>query len=82
MSEIDYFDDLPEVEKPPATLERLIALAADAKTLEAEVLADTMALSEKQDRLDKILRGYIPDIMTELGLEDFKLTDGSGDRGQ
>ena len=36
-----------------------------------------MALSEKQDRLDKILRGYIPDIMTELGLEDFKLTDGS-----
>lgn len=77
MSEIDYFADEQEAPPPPATLERLIGLAVDAKALEAEVLADTIALAEKQDRLDKILRERIPDIMDELALEDFKMTDGS-----
>ena len=73
---IDYFDDI-EVEAPPATIELLINHAEEARELEREILKDSIALSEKQDKLDKILRGYIPDIMKALRLEDFKLEDGS-----
>ena len=73
---IDFFDE-PQEEAPPATLERLISLATESKTLEEEILADTIALSEKQDKLSKILMERIPDIMDELALEDFKMLDGS-----
>jgi hypothetical protein len=73
---IDYFDD--PVEAPQeATLERLTELAKDAVALEKELEADEAALKEKQGRLDKILMGYIPDIMKELDLEEYKLKDGS-----
>lgn len=76
--QIDYFDDNPQQEAaPPATLERLIALAVESQELEKQIIADTIALSEKQDNLDKILRQRIPDIMEELALEDFKMKDGS-----
>ena len=77
-AQINYFDDEAEKpEPPPQTLERLMTLAADAKALESEINADSVALAEKQDRLDKILKEHIPDIMDGLGLEDFKLKDGS-----
>ncbi len=72
---IDFFDEEPEA--PPATLERLTSLAAQAKELEAELTADTVALANKQEKLDKILREYIPDIFKELALEEYKLSDGS-----
>lgn len=74
---IDYFDDPVEEPKPQPTIERLVGLAAEAKDLEAQLIADNIALAEKQDKLDKILRERIPDIMEELGLEDFKMVDGS-----
>ncbi len=76
--QIDYFADEPTQEAaPPATLERLIALATEAKALESELIADNIALAEKQEKLDKILKERIPDIMEELALEDFKMKDGS-----
>ncbi len=73
---IDYFDTDNE-QAPPATLERLTALAARAKELEAEINADNAELARKQGDLDKILREYIPTIFTELGLEEYKLSDGA-----
>jgi hypothetical protein len=78
VSTIDYFeDDQQDAEKPAPTIERLVGLAAEAKDLEGQLLADQAALAEKQDKLDKILRERIPDIMEELGLEDFKMSDGA-----
>lgn len=79
---IDYFDDLEgsgfeRVDAEPATLERLTTLAARAKELEAEIATDTTALAEKQAALEKITRAQIPTIMEELGMEEFKLADGS-----
>jgi hypothetical protein len=72
---IDYFDTENE-EAPPATLERLTELAARAKALETEINTATVELQKKQDDLDKILRGYIPDIFKELALEEYKLATG------
>lgn len=76
---IDYFEDgdAPQREKPVATLERLTELANEAKRLEAEINAATVALAEKQAEHDRIVRGHIPDVMEELGMEEFKLVDGS-----
>jgi hypothetical protein len=74
---IDYFDDNVEEMALPATLERLTILAADSKRLESEISADAVALAEKQAKQDKILRELIPNVMTELGMSQFKLTDGS-----
>lgn len=76
---IDYFDDLPQPteEQMAPTLERLTKLVAEARELEKEIGIDTVALAEKQGTLDKILQSFIPTIMEQLGLEEFKLTDGS-----
>lgn len=77
--QIDYFDDLPQVpeEVQVATLERLTALAMESKDLEVKITAATVALEELKGKNDKILMGHIPSIMKTLGLEEFKLTDGS-----
>jgi hypothetical protein len=61
----------------PATLERLTALAAKAKSLEAEISKDTVELEEKQSALNKIMRDQIPTIMEELALDELKMSDGS-----
>jgi hypothetical protein len=75
---IDYFDDLPTQEDAaPATLERLTLLAIEAKDLEAQIEADQVALEEKMGKLTVIKRQRIPTIMDELGMESFKLADGS-----
>ena len=76
--QIDYFEDEGDSRVADfPTIERLVGLAAEAKDLEQQLLADQAALAEKQDKLEKILRERIPDIMEELGLEDFKMVDGS-----
>lgn len=75
--QIDYFADEAEAPKPPATLERLTKLAEEAQTLERVINEMTIALADKQDQLDKILRTEIPDIFTELAIEEYKLKDGS-----
>lgn len=76
---IDYFDDLPKVpeEVQAATLERLTALAVESKELEKQIAEATVALEELKAKNDKILMGHIPSIMGTLGLEEFKLSDGS-----
>lgn len=74
---IDYFDDLPPVEAEPATLQLLARLANESKQLEAEINAESVALEEKNARQAKLLRVRIPEIMKTLGMEEFKLTDGS-----
>lgn len=76
---IDFFDDLPKVpeEVQAATLERLTALAMESKELEQQIAVATVALEELKGKQDKILMGHIPTIMKTLGLEEFKLTDGS-----
>lgn len=74
---IDYFDDLPPVEQEQATLEVLTRLAQESIGLTAEINSDTVALAEKQGRLDKLERVRIPEIMETLGMAEFKLTDGS-----
>jgi hypothetical protein len=74
---IDYFDDLPPVEQEQATLEVLTRLAQESIELAAEISSDTVALAEKQERLNKLERVRIPEIMDTLGIAEFKLTDGS-----
>lgn len=74
---IDYFDDLPAPAAEPMTLQLLARLANESKALEAEIQADTTALEEKNAKQAKLLRVRIPAIMKELGMEEFKLTDGS-----
>lgn len=77
-STIDYFEDAQApVADEPATLERLSSLAVEAKALETSIAEMTVALAEEQAKLDKILKGHIPSIMEQLGLEEFKLKDGS-----
>lgn len=74
---IDYFDDVPPKEAEPATLELLTKLAHEQIDLEKQVNDDSVALAEKQERLNRLQRVRIPDIMSELGMEEFKLTDGT-----
>lgn len=77
--QIDYFDDIPDaaLQAEPATLERLTILAANSKDLEREITDATVALAELQSKHDKIMKDQIPGIMAELGLAEFKMTDGS-----
>lgn len=76
---IDYFDDLPQAsgEVQAATLERLTALAVESKELDKRINDATIALEELKSEQDRILMQHIPTIMATLGLEEFKLTDGS-----
>jgi hypothetical protein len=75
---IDYWaEETTQEDTPPATLERLSKLAQEARELETQILHDTSILEEKNGKLDKILRKLIPGIMEELGLAEFKLTDGA-----
>lgn len=76
---IDYFDDIPQAsgEVQAATLERLTALAVESKELGKKITEAEVALEELKAQQDRILMGHIPTIMATLGLEEFKLTDGS-----
>lgn len=74
---IDYFDDLPEKKVEVATLQLLARLANESKELEASIQTKSVDLAEDQSKLDALLRKRIPEIMKELGMEEFKLTDGS-----
>jgi len=76
-TEIDFFEPGTVEPNPESTLERLTALAKDATDLMKEIETDEAATKLKQERLDKILREYIPGIMRDLDLEDYKLKDGS-----
>lgn len=78
MTGADYFDEEETQEdKPVATLERLTKLAGDAKRLEGEIVEAEKVLAEKTDEYNDICRKFIPDIMEELALAEFKMTDGS-----
>ncbi|QJB22102.1 hypothetical protein XccvBFoX7_gp44c [Xanthomonas phage FoX7] len=78
MSDIDYFSDAPsEEEAPPATLERLTALAVEAKELEEDISQKLVALEELGSKLTKIKRDLIPSVMEELAMQSFILADGS-----
>lgn len=74
---IDFFDGLPDAPVEAATLELLSRLAKESSELEAEINRDTGQLEEKNAKLMKLLRVRIPEIMSTLGMEEFKLTDGS-----
>lgn len=71
------FDGEPAAPVEPATLERLSSLAHQMVALEKEIHSDTVALAEKQAEYDKLNQRTIPDIMQELAMADFTLTDGS-----
>jgi len=76
---LDFFGDADgsgAVQAEPATLERVTNLALAALELEAELLVDSVALEEKNARLQKILRYQIPDILKELQLAEFKMESG------
>jgi hypothetical protein len=73
---IDYFDEVP-VAPPKATLERLTNLATEARDLQVQIADDTIALGLKQEKLNKITREFIPNIMDTLAMTEFKLVDGS-----
>jgi len=74
---IDYFDDIQPEVAAPATLERLVSMAKEARALEAEINADNVVLEEKKAKLDRIHGLLIPNIMEELGMSNFTLQDGS-----
>ncbi len=77
MTVIDYFDGVDDAPKPAATLERLTALAKEATELTSSIDEMTVVLADEQDKLTKILRRHIPEIMEELGMSEFKMVDGS-----
>lgn len=77
LSMADVFDGENDPPRPESTLEYLRELAAEMVALQAEVDADTVALAEKNAKLDKIASRLIPDVMDELALESFTLKDGS-----
>jgi hypothetical protein len=75
---LDYFEgENTQEDAPPATLERLTSLAAEARALEDQIRADTVALEELQAKHDKITKRFIPTIMEELALEKFTMSDGA-----
>lgn len=79
MGGIDYFD-VPQAEneeEKAATLENLTKYALEMKSVQSEIDELNVALAEKSARLDKISKSIIPEIMERLGMEEFKLKDGS-----
>jgi TolA-binding protein len=81
---VDYFDDEPQFVADDETevaqtsnLGRLSKLAAQARELEVEIEQLSLQMEEKNEKLTKIRREFIPDLMTELGIDEFKLSDGS-----
>lgn len=75
---IDYFDEeQAKKEVEPATLELLARLAKEQVELEAEIVRDQVAIEEKNAKLFRLQRVRIPEIMDTLGMQEFKLTDGS-----
>lgn len=76
---IDYFaeENNPVEEAPAATLESLVNLASTVIDLDKQIVEAQIALGELEDKRKKIARTQIPDIMDELGMQSFKLADGS-----
>jgi len=75
---IDYFDVPNETpEQTEATLESLVKYANEMKSLEKEIADIERELAERNGRLNKISGVIIPDVMDRLGMEEFKLSDGS-----
>lgn len=75
---IDYFDVPNEgYEQAEATLESLVKYANEMKSLEKEIADIERELAERNGRLNKISGVIIPDVMDRLGMEEFKLSDGS-----
>jgi hypothetical protein len=75
---IDYFDvpNVP-VEGAEATLESLAKFAQEMKDVEKEIADLEAKLGERKGRHDKISGAIIPEMMEKLGMEEFKLKDGS-----
>lgn len=76
--DINYFEDIDAgIEVSENSIERLTALAKESTNLAKEVSDMEVELAEKQERLKSINRVSIPNMMDELGMKDFTLTDGS-----
>ena len=74
---IDYFDEpLEPVVSEPATLERLMTLAENARELALEIEKAEVALAELQGKHQKITQRQLPELMEALGMEKFKLKTG------
>lgn len=74
---IDYFEGQDDVVPAGATLERLRELADDATILEADIAEKQLELQKKVEEHKKLTQRTIPDIMGELQIKSFTLTDGS-----
>lgn len=61
----------------PVTLARISKLAEEARDLEQEMERIGIELAEMQDKHNSIMRNILPDMMLELGMKDFTLTDGA-----
>lgn len=74
---IDYFEDLgQEIAVSENTIERLTGLANAATELREKIDQMAFDLAEEQEKLVKIVRVQIPNIMAELNMKEFKMTDG------
>lgn len=73
MTEHDYEPTAPSAD----SLKRLAKLAADAKLATDRVALLEVRLKEETAALKAITEREIPDIMEEIGLTDFRLTDGT-----
>lgn len=74
--EIDYFAD-EEITPPEATLEKMLSLAEESKTLAAEIADEEIETEKKRNRMNDINRVFIPNIMSSLQMESFTFSDGS-----
>ena len=58
-------------------LSSVAALAKRAKLLEKEIEEIESVLKERQDQYRKLLEESIPNMLSELGMKDFTMADGS-----
>lgn len=74
---IDFFEDLgADVPVSENTIERLTGLANAAQSLQELIDKLVIELAEEQEKLISIVRVQMPNIMEELGMSEFKMTDG------
>lgn len=74
----DIFSDAqaPVALPPDAALHRVAALATKQRTIESEIVAIEATLKSKKEELQRVQTKELPDLMRELNMRSFELTDG------
>lgn len=77
LMELDFEEDAANLPVGEDAMARLAELAKQQIALELLIDSKEKQLSEVKLELKKISENSIPDLMSEIGMSEFKLTDGS-----